>query len=311
MRFFHLLCLIFLLISGCSPGQTPTEVEPGVLGSPEATLSPPTSPEVTAAQQTPFLPTDTDVPVVSPTVTSTATEPIPTPISPFSPEFIAPGQDVAFSFLSTSGEEILYWLYLPKDYDPAQEWPILISLHGFLGFDASLDKVKNQYPPAFFDPEIDFPFIVIAPLAPSGSWAKYHQPMEELITNLGQHLSIDTDAQFLTGLSAGTVGVWQWALAYPERFQGVSSIAGGTAMNPDDSAIENFCLLKDLPVWVAHSEADNHVPIEASLVAVAALEDCGSTVVSFTTYTELNHSDSIRRAFSSPELYDWMLALSN
>jgi predicted peptidase len=229
-------------------------------------------------------------------------------VSPFTGGSIGPGHQEAYSFISSSGEEIIFWLYLPEAYDGSQTWPLIISLHGFLGFEPSLERVREHSPPAYIGPDVEFPFIVISPRAPSGSWALYHEPMEELIELLGESLSIDPDAQFLTGFSTGVIGTWQWALAFPDRFTGIALIAGTLSLNPNDPVPENICLLKDLPVWVAHSEADD-LPIESNRAAVMALEECGSTVTHFTTYTDLSHTDSMSTAYAGPELYDWMLAL--
>ncbi|UCD97447.1 MAG: hypothetical protein JSV42_10745 [Chloroflexota bacterium] len=311
-RFRILQVVLLLTFAGCSPSSEANvtnqdEVESPVLPSPA-----PLETQSATSTSTPDLPVQTSTPTISPpdpTATATATELPATPPGPFSIELIAPGQEKAFSFQSSSGEEIQYWFYLPENYAGNQEWPLLISLHGFLGFDSSLEKVRGQYPPAWVSPDTEFPFIVIAPQAPSGSWAKYHQPMEELIQTLSEYISIDPDAHFLTGLSAGTIGVWQWALAYPDRFKGIAPIAGGLSMNPGDPVLDTICELEDLPVWVAHSEGDQHVPIGVSREVVAALEACGNSLVRFTIYPDLNHMDSISRAYAGPELYDWMLEL--
>lgn len=170
--------------------------------------------------------------------------------------------------------------------------------------------MRGQSPPAYVDPDVEFPFMVISPQAPSGSWAKYHEPMDELIEFLDESLSIDPKAQFLTGLSTGAIATWQWVLALPDRFAGAAMVAGGPSLNASDPVPENICLIKDLPVWTAHSEADQQVPIESIRAAVTALEECGSTVVRFTTYNDLSHIDSISTAFAGPELYDWMLELT-
>lgn len=300
-RIFIYLMVLFLLIAGCSPEGDATSSE-----SPVAQMATATPTEIRLA------PTEAATPTISqpdPVETATPTEPQPTPVIPFTTDSIGPGQQEAYSFQSSSGEEIIFWLYLPEDYDESQKWPLIVSLHGFLGFEPSLEKVREQNPLAWVSPDVEFPFIVISPQAPAGSWAKYHEPMVELIEFLSESLSIDPDAQFLTGLSAGAVGAWQWALAFPGRFAGVAPIAGGPSMNPNDPVPENICVLKDLPVWVAHSEADREASIESNRAMVMALEECGSTVASFTAYTDFSHMDSIRKAYAGPELYDWMLAL--
>lgn len=311
-RKFMVLIVLFFFLPGCTPAEDGTEVN-------VETAEPAASPESSPSQIETAAPTDTPRPPTeaapatesqpAPIETATPTESTPTPVSPFTGGSIGSGQQEAYSFQSSSGEEIIFWLYLPEEYDGSQTWPLILSLHGFLGFEPSLERVRGQSPPAYIGPDVEFPFIVISPQAPSGSWALYHEPMDELIELLGESLSIDPDAQFITGLSAGAIGAWQWALAFPDRFNGLAPIAGGHSFNPNDPVSENICLLKDLPVWVAHSEADREVSIESNRAVVMALEECGSTVTHFTAYTDLNHADSISMAYAGPELYDWMLDL--
>jgi Phospholipase/Carboxylesterase len=233
----------------------------------------------------------------------------PTAPSPFALESISPGQEMAYAFQSTSGEVIHYWLYIPDGYDDSRSWPLIISLPG-LGFDPSLERVRKLSPMAFVGPEVEFPFIVISPRGPDGPWNLYHEPIEELIGLLGESLSIDSEAQFLIGLSNSAAGAWQWALASPDRFTGLALVAG-----PPSSALykldpEATCTLRDLPIWIGHSEKDELAPIESTRAAVMALENCGSTKVTFTEYLDLNHAETWATAFGGPELYDWMLALA-
>lgn len=234
----------------------------------------------------------------------------PTDPVPFALDSIRPGQEMAYAFQSTSGEVIHYWLYIPDSYDEGRSWPLIISLHGNLGFGQSLDLVRQQSPTAFVGSEVDFPFIVVSPQAPDGPWDIVHEPMEELIGVLGESLRIDAEAQFLTGLSMGVVGAWQWALAFPDRFTGLALIAGSPSSPLFEFDPEEACKLRDIPIWVGHSEADERAPIESTREAVMALEDCGNTKVTFSVYTEVNHVETLATAFGGPELYDWMLALT-
>ena len=70
---------------------------------------------------------------------------------------------------------------------------------------------------------------------------------------------------------------------------------------------EDICRLVDLPIWVAHSEADEEAPIDSDAAIVTELEECGSTVVRFTVYEDLGHVESISTAYAGPDLYEWML----
>lgn len=99
--------------------------------------SPPTQIETATLVDTPLPPTEAATPTESqptPVESASPAELQPTPVIPFTAESIGPGQQEAYSFQSSSGEEVIFWLYLPEDYDEGQTWPLIISLHGFLGF---------------------------------------------------------------------------------------------------------------------------------------------------------------------------------
>ena len=316
IRFEVLILVCLVLIAACSPGQelinrdgesasdtTSAPVRTEVLSP---TRLPPTAP-VSTANESETDATSAPAPIEVASPTSLA----PTAPAPFALDSIIPGQEMAYTFLSTSGEVIHYWLYIPEGYDESRSWPLIIALHGNLGSEPNLDKVRQQSPTAFIGSQVNFPFIVISPRGPTAPWDIYQEPIEELIGHLGESLSIDSKDQFLTGLSTGGVGAWQWALAFPNRFSGIALIAGPPTsplfeLDPDDT-----CKIKDLPIWIGHSEADKLAPIESTRAAVRALEDCGSKNVTFMMYTDLNHGESFATAFAGPDLYDWMLALIN
>lgn len=278
----YLSCLVVFAACSSKPEVTNRNVEPTIV----ATDAP------------------TQIEAATPTMLP-STDPVP-----FALDSIRLGQEMAYTFQSTSGEVIRYWLYIPDNYDEGQSWPLIISLHGNLGFEPSFDRVRQQSPTAFVDSEVDFPFIVVSPLGPDGPWDIYYEPIEELIGFLGKSLNIDSEAEIMTGLSSSVVVAWQWALAFPDRFTGLALIEGSPSSPRFEFDPEEACKLRDLPIWVSHSEADELIPIESVREAVMVLEDCGNTKVSFTVYKGLSHNESFTTAFTGPELYDWMLALT-
>ena len=311
-RVFIIVCLV--LIAACSPGQefidrdgeSASDITPAP--TPSEVVTPTSSPLTAQVPTATESETDT-TPSPAPAEGATPTSLPPTVPVPFALDSIIPGQEMAYTFQSTSGEVIHYWLYIPDSYDESRSWPLIIALHGTLGFEPSLDIVRQQSPTAFVGDQVEFPFIVISPQGPDAPWDIYHEPMEELIRHLGESLSIDSKAQFLTGLSTGAVGAWQWALAFPNRFTGLALIAGPPSSPLFELDPEATCKLKDLPILIGHSEADERAPIEATRAAIMALEDCGSTKITFMIYPDLNHAESFATAFTGPDLYDWMLEL--
>ncbi len=276
--------VLVLSVAGCSDDASTTTTASAATAAPTTTAA--TTPTTTVPATT-----------ASTEATTTTTE----APEAFSRDSIVPGQQRAYSFISGSGVEIEYLLYLPEDYDDDRAWPLILSLHGFLGADQTLESVRTQNPVAWVDPNVEFPFVVVAPKA-NGLWSQFHEPMDELFEVLGDSLSIESEAQFLTGLSAGAPGVWLWALARPDRFAGIAPVAGSLTSVPED-----ICLLSNLPIWVAHGEADSEIQIDWFVALIGALEECGSTMVRFTDYPSLGHFESISTAYAGPDLYEWML----
>ena len=84
--------------------------------------------------------------------------------------------------------------------------------------------------------------------------------------------SVDFNRIYLTGLSMGGYGTWDLAIRHPEMFAAAAPICGGA----DNSAVAK---LINLPVWVAHGDADRAVPVARSRLAVAALRAAGGKPV--------------------------------
>jgi predicted peptidase len=248
------------------------------------------------------------LPIGKERVVAEATETIQpqfTPLPHFTRESISPGTMQAYSFLSSSGQEMDYLLYLPDNYYERPAWPLILSLHGNKPTRISVDDVLNKMNPLnALEPDSEFPFILVAPVSPAAIWKFYFQPMDELLDTLVESLSIDSDALILTGFSVGAYGGWHYALLDPGQFVAFVPVAGGPGGGP---VPENICLLKDLPIWIIHSDADFVIPIKESYAVLEALEKCGSSSIHMTTYTDLDHVDSIYAAYGDPALYEWML----
>ena len=72
----------------------------------------------------------------------------------------------------TKSLKINYLLYLPKDYEESEdEWPLILFLHGLGECGDDLEKVKVHGPPKLIEEEgKEFPFIIVSPQCPEGSW---------------------------------------------------------------------------------------------------------------------------------------------
>jgi len=192
-----------------------------------------------------------------------------------------------------------YLVHLPPGADrpQARRFPTILFLHGAGERGDDLSLVEVHGPPKLVKTRPDFPFIVISPQCPAGTWWSV-PALDDLLNDVVKKYPIDPDRIYLTGLSMGGFGTWALATEYPDRFAAIVPICGGG--DPRDAA-----RLRDLPVWAFHGAKDSVVPLEASQEMVDALRKLGGRV-RFTVYPEAGH-DSWTAAYASGELYEWLL----
>ena len=193
-----------------------------------------------------------------------------------------------------------YLLFLPEDYkkDSEKKWPMILFLHGAGERGSDINKVKIHGPPKIVAHQKDFPFIVVSPQCPEGSWWEPFQ-LIALLDEIQATYRVDPDRVYLTGLSMGGFGTWDLSIRNPERFAAIAPIYGGG--NPVLAR-----RIKDLPIWVFHGDKDGTVPVARSDEMVAALKKAGADM-KYTRYEGVDH-DSWTRTYDNPELYTWLLS---
>jgi predicted peptidase len=256
-----------------------------------------------ACTSAPAIPTE----ALSPVVMQTSTVIAPTSYPAVNGNAIKTGQH-PYSYLTSSGEEVRYLMYLPDNLNSREEWPLILFLHGqgAEGTGHNTEKIiKEGGLPDRLETDKEFPFIVVSPQLPSGLWPSYTDNVDELLTYLSKTISVDTNRLYLTGVSRGAYGVWQYALKYPDRFVAIAPIAGGASQS-SDPVPDDICTLKNLPIWVFHGEADLVVRPELDKAVVSALESCGNDI-KFTLYPDAGHKDTWILAYADSALYEWFL----
>jgi predicted peptidase len=190
-----------------------------------------------------------------------------------------------------------YLIYLPKDYDQKESWPLMLFLHGAGERGDNLELVKKHGPPKLIEAGKQFPFIVVSPQCPENRW---WEPVElsSLVDEIVEKCKVDKDRIYVTGLSMGGFGTWSLAAYQPNRFAAIVPICGGG---------EPFLtmLLTHVPAWVFHGAKDPVVPLARSEKMVEAMKKFGGNV-KFTIYPEAGH-DSWTEAYNDPQLYEWLL----
>ncbi len=191
-----------------------------------------------------------------------------------------------------------YLLYLPESYfSNKKQFPLMLFLHGAGERGDSLGLVKKHGPPKIVENKKDFPFIVLSPQCPENEWWSIER-LDILMDEIIKNYRVDKDRIYLTGLSMGGFGTWEYTNRFPDKFAAIAPICGGG----ESRTVKR---ISHLPIWAFHGAKDKVVLIKESQEMVDALKKLNADV-RFTIYPEAGH-DSWTKTYDNPELYEWFL----
>lgn len=194
-----------------------------------------------------------------------------------------------------------YVLYVPDNYDPGREWPLIVFLHGRgeRGDDGIVQSEVGIGPAIQANPD-RFPCLVLMPQCPdTGYWNQARPHITKSMEDTLRDYAIDEDRIYLTGLSMGGYGTWTYGAAEPHRFAALMPICGGGRVRDAD-------ILSSIPVWAFHGDADPVVDIKETQKMIDALKAAGGSP-KFTIYLGVGHN-SWDDAYGDPEAIAWLLS---
>lgn len=291
-----LLTLTFMLAAGC--------------GSPAPNQINATAPSSTQPPRPTNIAAPSPTQLVTPTTVETAT--LADVEATALPSNIITGQH---PFTSQAGDRN-YLLFLPSNYgkDPAQKWPLILFLHGSGTSSSNTDMLLFEALPQILGFTPDFPFIVLSPQLTGKPGDEYwfqdkvEASVFSLLDEVTAAYAVDTTRIYLTGVSIGGNGVWEYGLSHPERFAALVPVMGFVGDTTGFHVPANICELKDKPIWAFHGAIDTIVPLEAEQSLVDALKACNGNI-QFTVYPDGDH-DISGKVYQDQELYAWMLEQS-
>ncbi len=236
--------------------------------------------------------------------------------------------------LGMNGQEYRYQVYIPKGWSPTTPWPVIVNLHpnGSQGSDGQKHMQQSSLAAEVRANPGRFPALVLFPQAREGTaWST--PLMQEMVlaqvTETVRDFSGDVDRIYLAGFSMGGGGVVRMASKWPGRFAALIDMAGrvSTGYRPgrppelveEDIRSHEFLqspnpfeaaarLIRSLPIWVVHGDADKTVPVEESRQLVTALKSVGANV-HYTEYPGGEHNPELgRRAWADTTLVEWLLS---
>ena len=136
---------------------------------------------------------------------------------------------LADNFKAEKGIRMAYRLYLPKDYNENNEYPLLVYLHsdGLQGRDN--EKPLTEAGILFENPSSPvYESIVLVPQCPvNSSWNIYTlDSLVQLVDYVNSLYSTDTERQYWVGVSMGSDAIWQLMENYPNMVSAVVCTIG-------------------------------------------------------------------------------------
>ena len=143
-------------------------------------------------------------------------------------------------FTSSHDDTIAYRLFVPQDYNSTTAYPLVLFHHGAGG--AGSDNLRNLEGPCpleWVSPENQAknPCIIVAPQIPLGGpgskengfptmekMTVHIQTIHEILDALEEEFAIDTDREYITGLSMGGGCTWRSIVLRPDRFAAAAPI---------------------------------------------------------------------------------------
>ena len=224
--------------------------------------------------------------------------------------------------IDVAGVTHRYQVFVPARSAAGGKPPVILFLHGSgeRGDDnrKQVEVGIGAYVRAHMD---DFPAIVVFPQAPEGSeWNQVADMAFAQLDAATAEFGGDPDRTYLTGLSMGGFGTWDYALRAPGRFAALVPICGGLVIDrrpsmnvagvagADDPYTAAAERLKDTPAWIFHGAKDDLVRPEFSRRMHAALQAAGAPDVRYTEFPDANHNSWDPAYLETPELWPWLFA---
>lgn len=212
------------------------------------------------------------------------------------------------TFVGKHGDTLYFRFLKPLNFDKKKKYPLLISLP--YGGQPGNDKIRQLEGAAAAqllstkDNREKYPSFLFVPNCPQGAgwggiagYPSIDNLVYEAIISLDQELGLDTKRRYVTGISRGGYGTWNFISKRPDLFAAAIPISGGGDTKLIGRAV-------DVAVWAFHGANDKNVPVANSRELIKAFKKAGGRP----KYTEFDNEghDIWFKVSNTPGLWDWL-----
>jgi predicted esterase len=209
-----------------------------------------------------------------------------------------------------------YYEYVPPHYGNGALYPLLVFRHGIgengSGMQPDLDKVLVNGPPKLIEAD-EWPearsFVVLSVQHPGGG-CPTPQEIDDFFQFALDSYDIDPKRVYLTGLSCGAIGSWNYLADHTDETVAAAVLVCGDGR---DAFEKTGCDIGKVPIWAFHGDDDMSVDFEGSLDTINSLNDCTAPApveAKVTIYPGVGHDSWTQTyAVSDPanDIYDWLM----
>jgi predicted peptidase len=221
---------------------------------------------------------------------------------------------------TVEGAPLGYLEYLPPSYGE-QPSPLLVFLHGSgesgRGDRFGLPTLAQAGIPSLIQHDQwpdERPFVVLSPQHDEDppSFCLEADEIDAFLRFALSHYDVDPSRVYLSGLSCGAIGLWNYLGAHQGELVAAAVPIAGYGIGAVDLA---GCDLARVPIWAFHGSADDRVAVRGDVYPLTTLQACTNPAPVDTRLTVLSGAGhdvwtETYRA-NSYDIYDWLLSHHN
>ena len=218
------------------------------------------------------------------------------------------------------------WLHLPDDYkETSEKYPLLVFLHGVGEGGTNVNAVLAHGVPKMIANGAKmqytvngklFKFIVVSPQIPNG-WAN-EENVQSVIDDMKARYRVDENRVYLTGLSAGGAGTWNYLASGKKFADNLAALVPVSAAALGDDKLDGLCVAaaSNVAVWaLGGDQGGDRTFLRFLNDYTQRINNCNPKVKAITTvYAGNGHDDGTwdkaydpDHKYQNPNIYEWML----